>query len=480
MARRLAVVPETPPRALGIVRVSDERGRGDNLLSPDIQRTAITDHCGRSGYVLTGPFVEAIDESGSRAKSAWWAKLDAAVERVEAGEVDVIVVWKFSRAARNRRRWAVTVDRVEAAGGRLESATEPNEPNASGRFARGVLAELAAFEAERIGETWVEVQRNRFGRGLTVNGQTPWGWTRRDGQLVADEQLAPAIVEAYRRYLAGDGMMAIAAWLTSAGWPTATGVPWHPTVVRGMLDNPIHAGKVRYKGVVRDGAHTGIIDAATWEAYQAARRRRASAPRTEASRSWLAGLCRCGICGGSMAMNVMRKRDATYAVYRCDRAAMSGAHPHASLSSRRVEAAVLEWLEQTAAADIDAAPPQRLATSSSAREIKRLERQIVALDKDLTNLTVQLARQIVPESAYAAARDEITAERESLARQRQQLHDEQVLAPAALATSARNLLEEWDELPVTRRREALARMIRHVHVTPGLDWVVDIEPVLVL
>lgn len=35
-----------------MIRRSDERGRGDALLSPDIQRTAITDHAARAGYSI--------------------------------------------------------------------------------------------------------------------------------------------------------------------------------------------------------------------------------------------------------------------------------------------------------------------------------------------------------------------------------------------------------------------------------------------
>ena len=43
---------------------------------------------------------------------------------IEHGQADAIVVWRWSRVSRNRLDWAVAVDRVEAAGGALESATE--------------------------------------------------------------------------------------------------------------------------------------------------------------------------------------------------------------------------------------------------------------------------------------------------------------------------------------------------------------------
>jgi hypothetical protein len=102
------------PRALGLVRVSKER---DGMISPEVQRVAISDYAAARGYEITG-WLEGIDESGSRARSAWWPRLDQAVAAVEAGEYDVILVWKYSRVARHRLRWASrsTASRTPAAG----------------------------------------------------------------------------------------------------------------------------------------------------------------------------------------------------------------------------------------------------------------------------------------------------------------------------------------------------------------------------
>jgi site-specific DNA recombinase len=65
---------------------------------------------------------------------------------LEHDEADVIVVWRWSRVSRNRLDWAVAVDRVEAVGGRLDSATEPFDVRTpTGRFARGTLAKFATY-----------------------------------------------------------------------------------------------------------------------------------------------------------------------------------------------------------------------------------------------------------------------------------------------------------------------------------------------
>lgn len=106
MSRRLAAVPDAPRRAIALIRVSKARGR-DDLISPQLQRTAIADYASRSGIDVV-EWVEALDESASRSRSPWWRRL-------------------------------------EVAGGTLESATEGLDTTTStGRLARGMLAELTA------------------------------------------------------------------------------------------------------------------------------------------------------------------------------------------------------------------------------------------------------------------------------------------------------------------------------------------------
>jgi site-specific DNA recombinase len=222
MPPRLRPVPDVPPRALGLVRVSKER---EDMISPELQHTAIRDHCTRRGYQLLEPFIEGIDESGSRRKSKWWGKLDQAVELVEAGSADVIVTWRFDRTARNRLRWATALDRVEMAGGLLESATEPLDTStASGRFARGMLGEMAAYRAEEIGATWRDVHARRVARGLPTDGRARFGYRiDDDGVNAPDPVTGPVLAELYGRYLGGSRSTRSPTGSTPGGWRRGRG-----------------------------------------------------------------------------------------------------------------------------------------------------------------------------------------------------------------------------------------------------------------
>jgi hypothetical protein len=175
------------PRAVAYIRVSMAR---EGMISPELQMAAISEHCKRRGYRIV-EVLEDLDLSGR-----FWRRrqVDAAICMLEDGEAEAIVVWRWSRVARNRLDWAVAVDRVEAAGGTLESATEPFDVSTStGRFARGMLAEFAAYESDRLGDVWREVRAHRLSLGVPVNGMPQFGYTKDGGRYVVHRTRGPLL-----------------------------------------------------------------------------------------------------------------------------------------------------------------------------------------------------------------------------------------------------------------------------------------------
>jgi DNA invertase Pin-like site-specific DNA recombinase len=453
--------------------VSKEGGRGERLLSPELQRASIEDHATRHGYNIV-EWVEAIDESGSRAKSAWWPRLDAAIARVEAGDVDVIVAWEFSRYARNRLRWNVALDRVEAAGGRLESATEPIDvTTAAGRFQRGVLAEMHAYRAEAIGESWRDVQASRVRRGLPPGGKLPWGWRWEDGAVAPDPERAPYIAEAYRRYIAGAGIRDLTRWLNASGIKPMHADTWEQSTITQCLDSPVHAGMVAYHGEVHPGAHEGLIDVATWEAYRRERDARA-AERQVKRRYLLSGiaLCPCTPAGTPMNGFTVAKTSRArgnrprppFVSYRCVTLGRPDGHGPWSMTRTIVEGALMDWLRELAADVENRIPTAALSTDAAAAEAKRLRTERDKLDLALTNLTVQHATGVVPEQAYVAARDQISGRRTQLQGELEAAERRAVAVPNDPSRVAREALDDWDELPIDTARTMIRQLVRGVVV----------------
>lgn len=462
----LRPVPDTPPRAVAYIRVSQER---EDMISPELQETAIRDHCARNGYQLM-EIITDLDLSGR-----FWKRrqVEHAIELIERREVEVIVVWKMSRVARNRLDWNIALDRVETVGGRLESATEPIDTStSSGRFSRGILAELAAFESERAGEQWQETHRRLWKQGRPHSGKPRFGYIySRDAGYQLDPDTAPLVREMYRRYLAGDGNRAIADWLTGLGvdaLTTGRGVAYfmRSGFAAGYLEHHdpacslTHKSGTRCANTIREvGAQTAIIDAVTWAAFEATQSDRATLPaRLVSPVSTLSGILRCKACGYRMSRKTAHDQRP---YFRCT----NDQCPHpVSYLEHKAEQLLLDWLP-TVGAELAYAARDVAGPTSITVERERLARVVTAAEQSLEKLTVDYARDIIPESSYTAAKDALVRERDQAATK----HVRMATSHALRANGGRlaaGLLDNWADLN-PEQRNRLTRELCVIEVRRG-------------
>ena len=130
-------------RALGIVRVSRVGDReGESFGSPSEQTKRIEDACERENLQLID-VIREMDVSGGTPLEKRKG-LREAVERVEAGEADVIVVAYLDRLVRSYRVQAEVVERIKAAGGAVLAVDVGQLTNGSaGRWLSAGMLDLA-------------------------------------------------------------------------------------------------------------------------------------------------------------------------------------------------------------------------------------------------------------------------------------------------------------------------------------------------
>jgi len=460
-ARHLTGLPlPTRRRGIAMVRVSKER---EGMISPENQRYAIEQYADRANIEII-EWVEGIDESGSRKKSAWWARIDASIERVEGKDADVLIFWRIDRAARNRLKWAIATDRVESAGGAIESATEPNDQSPAGRFGRGMMAEHAAFMAESIGATWKETLERRVRHGLTPNGQRHYGYTysRAEGYSI-DEVEGPKLAAMYRAYTAGDSARDIAGRYTDpAAVPGPTGAyapyaRWNTASVLRVLDSGFGAGLIAFRGELVPGAHPAVISEHEWTRYLHARSARRRRPRAERSPYVYSGMLFCH-CGSKMGGRTDHGRPR----YACIRSVQYDRHDDASLAAHLIDDAVLTWLQQFRD-ELNAVktPPKR--PRPVADPARAIEKKISALTERLDSATLKYVDGDIPKDAYDRLRERLDAERRHLDAELTRARAQQTVRPVAFVG---DLLSRWPELPVERRREALRLLVDRIEIHP--------------
>ena len=303
--------------AAAYIRVSTD----DQLdLSPDSQLAKIREYAAKNDLLLLPEYIFHDDGISGRAaekRPGFQAMIAAAKD--PAHPFDVIVVWKYSRFARNQEesifyksilRSKCKVDVV--------SVSEPLIAGPFGSLIERIIEWMDEFYSIRLSE---EVKRS-----MTVNAKNgklqaiaSFGYRVEDHALVVVPEEAEIVQEIFRRFISGDAMYAIAKWVNARGVRTHRGNAFENRTVDYILNNPTYIGKLRWTpscktrrnfsnpdSIISDAAHPALIDIETWNAAQAriADLKRAyhwhskpASPR----KHWLCGVVRCPNCGNTLA-----------------------------------------------------------------------------------------------------------------------------------------------------------------------------------
>ncbi len=463
---QLAAVPDRPPRAILYLRQSVSR---DDSVSLELQETAGRDYAARMGYDV----IDVVSDPGRTGTTLKRRQVQAVIDRISRREAEIIVVWRWSRLSRSARDFAIVCETVEDVGGRVESATEPIDVRtASGWLARGMMAQVAAWEAKQRGEVWKEVHGKRRKAGIPSQGGQRFGYhhERGTGTYTPDPTTGPILAAMYRRYLDGHGFVAIAAWLNEQGVTTRGGKPWERTLVARTLDSGFGAGQLVHGIRVRNtpvtwhpGQHEPVITADEWQAY----RRLRDAHRPNYGRApayFLSGFLKCGDCEAPM-HSTRLGRDTGYG-YVCSRWADSKQCRCVTIARHRAEQAVYDWLTGLAA-DTDAAG-RRHAMAVEERgtgrsEVDDIARRITRADERLHRLTMGWTEGMVPDAAYRTSRDEIETLKARLTADLAEA-EQRVRAIPERPRIPDGLLALWPDMSVGQRHDILQHLLGRAEV----------------
>ncbi|GMA40209.1 recombinase family protein [Mobilicoccus caccae] len=208
----------TTTKALGYVRVSTNE-QASSGLGLGAQRTTITERCSARGWDL----VDVVADEGLSASTLRRPGLTTALDRMAAGEADVLVVAKLDRLSRSLRDFIDLRDRAAAGGWGLvilDVALDMSTP--SGQLTSNVLASVGEFERALISARTRDALAEARKRGVRL-GRPP--------------EIPDHVAARIRgRRAAGDSLRRIAADLTADDIPTARGgAVWSPSSVQTVL-----------------------------------------------------------------------------------------------------------------------------------------------------------------------------------------------------------------------------------------------------
>jgi DNA invertase Pin-like site-specific DNA recombinase len=320
-------------RVDGYVRVSRVGYRGgERFISPSVQRDQILGWAtARQARLLE--VWEELDESGARPDRPL---LELAVQRIERGVSDGLVVARVDRFGRSLVDALLMIQRIEKAGGLFYSVQDGLDISTdTGRLVLRIMLSMAEWELDRIRAQWQEAKARAVYRGAFTGAWTPPGYRKtRAGRLRLDPNVAPIIAEAFRLRATGAPMLEVCRLLEAHHVRTGKGNRcWSVTSATRALASPVYLGHVRYGAYINDHAHPALVDGATWEAAQRPRMIKAP-PRFP--KAFLSGLVRCAACGMTMSPSVRYDCETEFVMYACRKYYAAGSCPEPAYISSAV------------------------------------------------------------------------------------------------------------------------------------------------
>ena len=162
------------------------------------------------------------------------------------GRVDKVLVKSVSRFARNTRDCLETVRELKSIGvGVCFEEQHIDTSNMSGELLTAVFAAMSQKESENISAHMRWSYQVRMKGGTFLPSAVPFGYVIQDKKIVIDEERAGIVRAIFYRYLAGQSMDEIAAWLNQENIPVRLGIKsrkWIRSAVSYILSNERYIG----------------------------------------------------------------------------------------------------------------------------------------------------------------------------------------------------------------------------------------------
>lgn len=287
--------------ACAYLRVSDER---QDEYSPDSQRKRIEAYARQHDLLLHPRDIycdDGISAKTARNRTAFQQMLAKA--RHSSHPYDVILVWKFSRFARNQEESIVYKNLLRKIGVEVISVSEPIGDDPFGALMERIIEWMDEYYLINLSAEVRRGMTEKAGRGEAM-GQAVFGYERTAKSYVPNED-APRVVQVFRAFCGGASPAALAEWLAAEGVRTGRGNPPSARWVRYLLQNPVYRGQVRWAPageapVVVDGSHPAIVPEELFQAAQQRLAQKQPAVRQAGGGGLFAGLAYCSACGGGM------------------------------------------------------------------------------------------------------------------------------------------------------------------------------------
>lgn len=428
--------------AFGYVRVST--GKQDEL-SPDSQAKLLKDYAKSHGYVVSKIFYE-VGISGRKADKRPEFQKMIGLAKASDHPADAILVWKFSRFARNQEESIVYKSLLKKKHNvDVISISEPLVDGPFGSLIERIIEWMDEYYSVRLSGEVTRGMREKAERG-GYQARPPLGYkivSHKEPPVIVPEE-AEIVKLIFEKYVHdGMGLFEIARLLNSHNFKTSHGKEFERRSIEYILQNPTYCGMVRWnrtineskeirpesEWIIAEGEQPAIISKELFdkaqERYKREYRPRGARP-VSTYKHWLSGIVKCPACGRTMTACKIENNKQTYCYFRCYGYSKGKCAAKNSISSLKLEPAVLESIKSVLDTGKITYRKIEVKTEDTADLKTILEDQIKKIDVKLQRIKEAYMNGIDTMEEYKENKRIVQGEKDSLEKQLSELKEEKI------------------------------------------------------
>lgn len=407
------------------IRVSTDK---QEELSPDAQLRLLMDYAKTNHTDIPMEYIfQDNGISGRKANKRPAFQQMIALAKSKEHPIDTIIVWKFSRFARNQEESIVYKSLLKKNNVDVVSVSEPLIDGPFGSLIERIIEWMDEYYSIRLsGEVMRGMTQNAI-RGH-YQSNAPIGYRSPGNKKPPEKDPKTVQIPIMMKdlLLSGSSLLQIARKLNEQGYRTKHGNLWDARGVRYVLENPFYAGISRWnytdRGRQLKPADEVIYTKGNWEPlwdkatleeikkHLAMNMRKAKSRDVSTAKHWLSGLLICSSCGGTLAYSGTKNSRGfqcwKYTKGFCNESHYIGIHP--------IEKMVIEYLESVLHSPAIIYTVISSASAEADSKLADLEKQLQKVENKEKRIKAAYLNEIDSLEEYKANKAALLKERAAI------------------------------------------------------------------